>query len=334
MSARLLTAIAPKIDVTRARRSVAAWKPSQAPSERSADTGHEAHQLRPRRPAAIQPRVVDAEADRQADGDRREPRVVERGAGHRRDHEQDAREPPAKTKDDRVERPQNRARLAAEARLAADSHPEDREDGQGCEADHRPGDAHTECRLGHLGREVDRLRFVEGVVDPTGGQEGVDQPGAGCPLLRPDAGRVPEPPQHDLVAVREHGKKLFGRGLRRRREVELPADEKGFDIRRPHHGVLVVTGHGGPSVGELAATPDERSGRVPEVRSVPLLAGREVRPTRSSVDRRSSGVVAPNAQRGEGEVAQERLEPEPARIIVRSGEPRAQRHRPVERRAL
>ena len=41
---------------------------------------------------------------------------------------------------------------------------------------------------------------------------------------------MPESGQDDLAAVRQMRKELLRRGLRRRREVELPADEQRLDV--------------------------------------------------------------------------------------------------------
>ena len=43
-------------------------------------------------------------------------------------------------------------------------------------------------------------------------------------LFRPEGRRVPEPGEHDLVAVREIREELLRGDLRRRREVERPSD--------------------------------------------------------------------------------------------------------------
>jgi hypothetical protein len=59
------------------------------------------------------------------------------------------------------------------------------------------------------GREVDGWWLIERVVDLAAVEEGVDHPSAGCWLIVPEAGRVPEPRQHHLVAVRQIRKELL-----------------------------------------------------------------------------------------------------------------------------
>jgi len=64
--------------------------------------------------------------------------------------------------------------------------------------------------------EVDRLRLVKGDVHLAGVEEGVDQPAAGLRLHGEEAACVPDPRQHDLLAVRPGGQEFLRHDLRRR----------------------------------------------------------------------------------------------------------------------
>ena len=104
---------------------------------------------------------------------------------------------------------------------------------QRCQRQHRSegdlGDRAVAQRRG----EVDRRPGVEGRVDPAAVEVGVDQPGRGGGLVRPEVVGVAELRQHDLVTVRQVRKQLARRVLGRRREVELAADQQRLDVRVP-----------------------------------------------------------------------------------------------------
>ena len=196
----------------------------------------------------------------------------------------------------------------------------------------RAADALAERRLRDLGREVDGLRLVERVVDLAAREVRVDQVRAGLRLLRPEGRRVPEPGQHDLAAVRQVREELLRRALRRRREVELPADEEGLDVRRAHRAVVVLVRRRRPGVDQPAAAPEERRRRVAQVRFGLQAAGGEGVGRRLGVEPRGGGHLPPDERLGEREIGEERLEPETARVAVGGREPRAQRHRSGDRR--
>ena len=61
-----------------------------ATDECATDRRHESRDLGLSGPAAVQPCEVETQPDRHADGESCEQLVVERRAGHRRDHDQNA----------------------------------------------------------------------------------------------------------------------------------------------------------------------------------------------------------------------------------------------------
>ena len=117
-----------------------------------------------------------------------------------------------------------------------------------------------------------------------------------------------------------------------RGEVQLAADQQRLDARRPHASVGALVGRCRPRVGELAAAPDERGCGVAEVRLHVVAAGGEVPAGDLVVGPSERRVLAPDEGLREEEVAGERLQPEPARVALLRREPRADRHRTVERR--
>ena len=109
-------------------------------------------------------------------------------------------------------------------------------------------------------------------------------PASGCSVQK--VAVCPNPGSTTWLAVRQVRQELLRRDLRRRREVELPADQERLDVRRPHRAVLVLVRTRRPGVGQLAAAPDERRRRVAEVRIA--ASGCRRRSSRAPPARRAS----------------------------------------------
>ena len=168
-----------------------------------------------------------------ADRENGEQRVVERERRKRDERDGQAGEPAAQAEHDRVHGAEQEARLApdpaAPARAAHSSSSERATRAR--QAEHGAREALAERRLRQLRREVDLHRRVQRGVDLAVVEERVQEPRARLRLLAPERDRVAEARQHDLVAVREVREELPRRDLRRRREVELAADEQRRHLR-------------------------------------------------------------------------------------------------------
>ena len=215
--------------------------------------------LAPGRSVAPHPGQEDPEPDRQADGQHRQQLVVERDARHRRQHDEDAEEPATEPEHDRVQRPEHGAALASVATAAthAERHPEQREDGQRRQPEHDAEHDPRNRAVAERRREVDRRLRVEGRIDPAAVEVRVDQTGAGLRLVGPEVVRVAEVLEHDLLAVRQMRQQLAARPLRRRREVELAADQQRLDVRVANLRVLVLVRVRRPGVEQPTAGPDQ-----------------------------------------------------------------------------
>ena len=100
---------------------------------------------------------------------------------------------------------------------------------------------------------------------------------------------MPEPGQHDLVAVRQVGEELLRRDLRRGGEVERAADQQRltFDVRTRLYSSS--SGVGRPGIGQPAAAPDEAGAGSPRIES---RCRRRTRSTRARRRRRRAAAAA------------------------------------------
>ena len=121
------------------------------------------------------------------------------------------------------------------------------------------------------------------------------------------------------------------RCLRRGREVEIAVDHERLDLRGPHLRVEVLVRVGGPAVEETAAGPEEVGGGAADDRALTARL-REVALRISGVGPRDRCGLALQLDIRERQLGERREEPEPARVTVLGGQPRADRHRRGDRR--
>ena len=143
--------------------------------------------------------------------------------------------------------------------------------------------------LRDLGREVDAsaARTSESSTSPLSRNVLISRR-AGFRLLGQKCAVCPNPASTTCVAVRQVGQQLLRRDLRRRREVELPADEERLHLRRPHPAVLALV----RAAGHASASPPP-----PQTKSSrwPRFEPRPARRRRSS--RRAAWARAPRRRR-------------------------------------
>ena len=146
----------------------------------------------------------------------------------------------------------------------------------------------------------------------------------------------PNPGQHDLAAVRQVREQLLRRDLRRRREVELPADR---GASRPSTSRTVSysfsSGARRPRVGELAAAPDER--RRPGCRGSNRHGAPATRSSRSPPWRRACARgrhLAPDERLGNARSARSDWNQNPLASPWAAESHELERHRRRERRRL
>ena len=193
-TARLAPRAAPTIVVTTARSPVPAWNPSQAPTS-APPSAAQRPIVRACGRSRSSPREVDAQADRHADREDGEERVVERQRRERDERDDEAGEPAAEPEHDRVQRPEQDARLAADpaAPARAAPHQQQREERRAAgRPSIVPAKPLPSAVCVTLRREVDLRRRVERRVDLAAVEERVQEPRARLRLLAPERGRVAE----------------------------------------------------------------------------------------------------------------------------------------------
>ena len=136
------------------------------------------------------------------------------------------------------------------------------------------------------------------------------------------------------MAVRKVREELPRRDLRRRREVELAADEQHRHPGCLHAGVLTVGGLLRPAVRQPAAAKDEVAPRVADQRAAAARRRAVVPLDRLPVRHPGRGQLAPDERLREGEPGEQRLEEEPTRVALGGREPGVDGHRAGERRRV
>ena len=267
--------------------------------------------------------------------ERPEQPVVERHAGQVVSAIRTPSEPAAQAEHDRVHGAQRRARLAAEATALAHAarQPQQREEGEDGEADHRAGEALAERRLRDVGREVDvRGVYSESSTRPLSRNVfSSRRPAFGSSTQKPSCARAGE---HDLAAVRQLGEQLRPCDLRRRRDVELAADQERLDVRAPHAAYSFSSGSAGH------ASTSRPPAQMKSVPGLPRIEPRRARRREVTASRRAASarpIAASSPQTNAFGKTSRRASDwnqKPLASPFAADEPGADRHRRGQRRGL
>ena len=237
--------------------------------------------------------------DRNGHRDDDEPAVVDRNLHRRREVDEDGQQPAGEAEHRREQRAHRAAGPAREAgappHAGDDAGERERRDQR--QADHHGGGEPGDRRVAAARLEVDGPLAVQRLVDAAAVEEPRDQPRARRRLVAPEVGRVPELGEHDLPPVAQVRQQLPRRVHRRRRAVEVSADQQRLGVRVADAAVRVVVGVRRPRVYQVAAGEQDLRAGVAEDRPA-VAAGLEVPPCGAGVGPRDRGDVAQTCPSG------------------------------------